>query len=175
MSENYSYQDYLKQAFINERLVLFLNKYPRRSFLNWIFVATYYAAIHYLNAFLKYKNYDIPKKHTGKSMYEFGSVESAKKHLSTNKNKIIDAAGTDFEQLFHWSCDIRYKPRRYQLLGKKEIKNALVHLKAVRLVVFNELEIKPKWDNTYKKIRITKINKRDLRRLSDERQEDLGK
>ena len=131
-------QDYLKQAFRNEGLVLFLEKKSPPYCCDWIAVIIFYAVLHYFFALLINKGLLLPKSHKGNYMEE-GCLELAEKHFYTIKNDIQDSLAHEYIQLFEWSCDIRYKPKLASFTGKKLIKPALQILERAKLIVFNEL------------------------------------
>ena len=152
------YKEYMIQARINEELVLFLNKNcNEKSFFNWIFVVLYYSAYHYFCSLLSYKGDKIPISHKsrGNSYIERGDVDLALDKLVTTKNNRTDAAGTEYEQLYQWSCDIRYNPKRTSLFIENNLNVALKHLEGIKFVVFNEIGLRAIKER--KKIKIVKI------------------
>lgn len=160
------YEKYLRQARENEGLVFFLfDKCAKECFFNWIFIAIYYTALHYLNAFLASKGKRIPDTHKDKSEYELGSITVAKREFATYKNDISHGVGDDFGQLLKWSYDVRYDPDKSKLLGNEEIKVALNHLKGVKVVAFNEIGYMPDWDSKREKILIKRVSKSYIKGL----------
>jgi|GEM_PF-3812131 len=137
-------QSFLKKAKNNERLVDYLKDNCRnRAFFDWAFVVIFYSALHYFNAFLSYKGKGIPSSHISNAAKD-GRIALAHSIFYTNKNGIMDSVGSDFEQLFNWSCDSRYKYSVKGLLGNSEFEAALRMLEAIKLVTFNEIGFRPK-------------------------------
>lgn len=137
-------ENHLKQAWKNEKLVLFLSgNCSNQKFYNWIFVVIFYSALHYFHAFLANKGYDIPDKHKSKNDLDQGGIDIAKDKFVTMKNNIIQSVGVDYEQLFNWSCTVRYNPLAYQMLSSREINIALENLEKIKMVAVNEIEYRP--------------------------------
>lgn len=157
------YEKYLKQALINEELVFFLCKNCRsRRFLKWAFVAIYYAALHYFCVFLIDRGDEIPEMHISKDSYGKGDVDLAKNKFYTVKNKIAHSAAADYEQLYIWSCDVRYKPDKFQLISIDELETAIKYLKGIKIILVNEIEYKFQWSKKEKKIELKKITTEDI-------------
>lgn len=134
-------EKHLKQARINEELVLFLkNNCNSKKFFNWIFVASFYSALHYFCAFLSNRGDTIPDSHVGKN----GGNDLARDKFFTTKNEITEAVGEDYKQLYQWGYDVRYKPERAKNLGKENLKSALNYLEKVKFVTFNDTGFMPK-------------------------------
>ncbi|MBU2220043.1 hypothetical protein KJ665_02770 [Patescibacteria group bacterium] len=134
-------QGYLKQAYRNEGLVLFLEKKSPSYCCDWITVVIFYTVLHYFFALLRGKGLPLPKSHKGNYLDE-GGLELAQKYFYTTKNDIQDSLAHEYAQLFEWSCDIRYKPKSASFTGKQLIKPALQILERAKLIVFNELGYK---------------------------------
>lgn len=159
-------EKYLKQARINEELVLFFEKSCKgRRFFKWAFVVLFYSALHYFYAFLSNKGEKIPENHTGKD----GGNEKAQNSLFTNSKGIQDGAGGDYIQLFQWGYDVRYKPERAEVLEEKHLEFAKNCLEGVKLVAFNEIGFMPKASNSGKSVVISEVKQEFLQRLYNKR------
>jgi len=158
-------KQYLKQACINEELVLFLNKNcSSKRFFNWIFVVMFYAALHYFYAFLVFKGLSIPHSHKSKNDFDLGALDLAKDKFYTNKNGVIDSAGVDYQQLFQWSWDVRYNPNKIRMPSKKEVKEARRMLERIQVVVFNEIGFKPVF-NKNKEVVLKKVKNKFIKHM----------
>jgi len=137
-------RNYLKQAWKNEGLVLFIdNNCATKKFFNWIFVVIFYTALHYFYAFLESKGEKIPTSHKSKNKYDLGGLDLAKNKFITTKNNIVDSVGVDYEQLFKWSWIARYDPRMSAILGKRELDAAKNILERIKVVSINEIGYRP--------------------------------
>ena len=134
-------KQFLEQARRNEGLALHLyNNCSKKYFYNWIFVATFYSAFHYLCSFLSYKGYDIPDSHKYESEDFPGMNKVAREKFVTSFSGEFDSAGADYEQLFDWGYIARYEPlKSKKIFGINTAKTALVLLEAVKLITFNEV------------------------------------
>ncbi len=157
------YEDYLKQALINEELVFFLCKNCHsKNFFKWVFVIIYYTALHYFCAFLVNKGDGIPKTHISKNDYDEGDIDLAKRKFYTVKNEISHSAGVDYEQLFFWSQDVRYNPDKLQLTSIDELETAIKYLKGIKIIMINEIECLFQWDEKKKEVEFKKANTKDI-------------
>lgn len=146
-------ENHLRQAWKNERLVLFLrNNCSSKKFYHWIFVVIFYSALHFFHAFLENRGDSIPDKHKSKNDNDLGGIDIAKNKFVTMKNNIMQGVGADYEQLFNWSCTARYNPTASQLLGNKELEVALENLERIKVVAFNEIEHRPDSEGKIKKV-----------------------
>lgn len=135
-------ETHLIQARKNEELVLFFERNcVTHVFFNWSFVALYYAAYQYFCAFLVDKGVDLPDAHKTRGQSQ-GDLDMSDK-LFTQKNSISHSAVDDYKQLFNWSHDVRYRPEREKLLGAKDFNLAINFLRGIKLIVFNETELRP--------------------------------
>lgn len=141
MNNKLEVEKYLKQALVNEELVLLLGKICSKkkplSPYKWMFVVIFYSALHYFNAFLSGRGEPIPKKHDGKD----GRIEKAKSMFFTDKDGIKDYAGGDFANLFQWGRDVRYNPEKAAIIKEADLVIAQSCLDGVRLVTFNDLDV----------------------------------
>lgn len=167
MKNNSEVEKYLKQALVNEELVLILKQTcsKRRVHYKWMFVVLFYSALHYFNAFLSNKGEAIPKKHEGAD----GGIQKAMDTFITNKNGIMDSAGSDYKQLFQWGYNVRYMPDRAELIKESDLEIAASCLNGVKLVTFNELGIIPKVSKSGKILNIDKNCTDYLKDLYDKR------
>ena len=141
---NEEVEKHLIQVRINEELVSLLKTYKLRCYYKWIFVSVYHAALHYFYAFLVYHGKTPPKRHLSKNKYsvsdsELGDVELAKNCYFTQKNKIDDGIGSEYGQLYGWSCDVRYRPKKSKLLSGRELDTAFLILDRCKLITFNDV------------------------------------
>jgi len=143
------FKKYLKQALVNESLFVYLFKLyqttkDRKVYVNWLFVAAYYAALHYFYAFMICKGKNeagLPERHFNYQdcVVGDGDVEMARGDFwSADDKGNADAVGEHYVQLYYWSCDVRYSPNKYDRLGEEEMRVALCALKRVKCVVENE-------------------------------------
>ncbi|MBP6889612.1 MAG: hypothetical protein KBC19_03430 [Candidatus Moranbacteria bacterium] len=146
--------EFFCQAFHNERLVsLITNSSKGKGYFYWAFVCLYYAAIHYFNAFLIYKNIDPPNKHedyTKDGVKHLGRLSLAKNELRTWKNDIGHVAGGDMRYLYNLSRKARYEPSQAILLNMAQLEVAKRKLDGIKYIVFNEVGFEPKPDGNMK-------------------------
>lgn len=155
-------EKYLKQARINEELVLFLaRECESKIFFKWIFVSIFYSALHYFHAFLSNRGDAIPDHHVG----ELGGNDIATDKFYTTKNGISDSVGGDYNQLFQWGFDVRYKPERASLLGKENLDAALNSLERIKLVTFNDVGFMPKKSRSGRSVMIQPADSDYVNRL----------
>ncbi|MGW8184989.1 MAG: hypothetical protein ACWGHO_02665 [Candidatus Moraniibacteriota bacterium] len=135
----YLIDDYLKHAARNEGTCLFIDKKaPNGYYFRWGFVVAYYTALSYFNAFLLKKEYSLPTRH---KQYGFqqGDVEMAIDRFCLFKEDQITSVGTQYEQLYQWSCDVRYSPKNSLLLNKSDFCTALEYLNEIKKVTKSEV------------------------------------
>lgn len=166
MKSSINVEKYLKQARINEELVSFFDRSCKdKLFYKWAFVALYYSALHYFYAFLSNKNKNLPDNHKGAN----GGNEMAERMFFTIKDGIQDSAGADYNQLFKWGYDVRYKPERADVLEEEHLELAKKCLDGVKLVTFNEIGLMPKKHKSGEKIVVAEVKAPFLKDLYDKR------
>jgi len=140
------FKKYLKQALVNESLFVYFAKLHKESinqqpYINWLFVAAYYSALHYFYAFIICKGKceaELPRSHMS-CKDSLGDLEMAKwSFCSVDSHGKADAVGEYYVQLYDWSYDVRYVPHKYDRLGEAEIRITLLALKRIKCVVQNE-------------------------------------
>lgn len=131
--------DYLKHAARNESTCLFIDKNaPKGHYFRWGFVVAYYTALSYFNAFLLKRGHSLPVSHKQYGSQQ-GDVDLAIDKFCLLANGEINSVGSQYEQLYQWSCDVRYNPKNSLLLNKSELQIALEYLEEIKKVTKGEI------------------------------------
>jgi hypothetical protein len=169
MELNPDFRSYLIQAGRNEKLADHLYQdCKRKCFYLWVMIAIYHSAMQYFFAFLASRGEKIPQSHKTKNNYELGDVDLAKEKFCTNKDDVSESVVDDYETIFQWSNNVRYRPKISKLIKESEVKSALLILERVKLIVANETGYLPVVDRgSEKSINAVKVKKQEIISLRD--------
>ena len=97
--------EYIQQAAHNAALASHLRR-TRKDCLDWAVTCLFYAAIHYVNAYLVRMHIPIPKRHRGSDLKKPGRVNIVQSH------SVLSQIYREYRHLDDESRDARYELKR---------------------------------------------------------------